>query len=91
MQREKINAREISDAEVVSGTAQTPPVVRPAPGMYAKGTVVSIIGSNLRGDVIGYHLSEDGTALTYMIAFKMNGEDHHRSFTHEQLMEVVNE
>ena len=84
---EQINLGENTDASI----SQTQPEkVSPLPGMIALGKEVKILKTTLTGIVEEYHLSDDKKTFSYLVSYKDDeGENHQRSFLHNQIQEIT--
>ena len=83
MQVEKIIATDKNDALLSRQPINKHPET--VDGMLAVGTDVTVNKSTLSGVIAGYHLSADGTTLSYMVDYEDEGEDHQRAFTSNQI------
>lgn len=83
MQVEKSNATDKNDALLSRQPINKHPET--ADGMLAVGTGVTINKSTLSGEITGYHLSADGTTLSYLVNYEDEGEGHQRAFSSNQI------
>ena len=80
--KESAMSTDTGDAVISKQEVQHPTEV---PSMLTVGTAVSVNKSTLEGTVVGYHLSEDTTTLTYLVDYKDDGEKQQRAFLPTQI------
>ena len=83
MQSEKLSATDKNDALLSKQPINKHPEA--VEGMLAVGTPITVNKSTLSGEIAGYHLSADGTTITYIVNYMDEGEYHQRSFTFNQI------
>ena len=84
---ENISLEESTDATI---TNIQPEKVAPLPGMIAVGSSVKINKTTMTGIVDEYHLSKDKKTFSYLVSYKDDeGENHQRSFLHNQITEIT--
>jgi hypothetical protein len=86
---ENISLEESTDATI---SKNQPEKVAPLPGMIALGSAVKINKTTMTGIVDEYHLSRDKKIFSYLVSFKDDeGENHQRSFLHNQITVITEE
>ena len=83
MQNEKNNATEKIDASISKEPLNKHPET--VSGMLEVGTDVTVNKSTLTGKIAGYHLSADGTTLSYLVNYEDESEKHQRAFLSNQI------